>query len=83
MSVTVIQGGPSGYFIPISITTPVASALKSCCIIWSFQEVPADTLNHFLIQVAVLLLKRPLHNRFRSEMVTYKFIAVIISVTRY
>ena len=31
-SVALIQGGPSGYFIHISITKPIASALKNCYI---------------------------------------------------
>jgi hypothetical protein len=67
MSVTFIQVGPLGYFINISITTPVVSALKNYYI-QSFLEVPADILNHFWIQVAVSLLKSP-YGGFRIETV--------------
>jgi hypothetical protein len=63
----------------ISITTPIASALKNYYV-QSFQEAPTDFLiKYFWIQVAVSLLKpphgavsevkRPLRNRFRSETV--------------
>ena len=63
--VTVIQGGPPGYFIHISITTPIVSALKNYYR-QSFLEAPTDFLNHFWIQVAVSLLKPP-HGGFRSK----------------
>jgi hypothetical protein len=63
----------------ISITTPIAFALENYYI-WSFLGVPADILNHFWIQVAVLLLKlppggcsevkRPLRNRFGSATIS-------------
>jgi hypothetical protein len=68
-SATLTQGGPPGYFIHISITTPIVSALKKN-VIYSFLEAPADFLKHFWIQVAVSELKRPLRNRFGSETVT-------------
>jgi hypothetical protein len=45
----------------ISITTPIASALKKLL------EVQTDFLNQFWIQVAVSEAKRPLRNRFGSE----------------
>jgi hypothetical protein len=51
----------------ISITTPIASALKNYYV-KSFLEVPTDILNHFWIQVAVSLLKPP-RGCFRSETV--------------
>ena len=78
-SATVIQGGPPGYFIHICITTPIASAssLKNYCA--ELPRSPNWFFYHFRIQiqVTVSLLKRPLRNRFGSETVTYKFIAVI------
>jgi hypothetical protein len=63
--VSFIQVGPLGYFIHISITTAIASALKNYYI-ESFLEVPTDILNHFWIQVAVSIMKPP-HGGFRSE----------------
>jgi hypothetical protein len=57
-SVTTNQGRPLGHFIRISITTTVASALKTyyaygrafyCCAV----GLPAGVLNHFWIQMAV------------------------------
>jgi hypothetical protein len=62
---TVFQVGPPGCFTHVSITTPIVFALKNYYR-WSFLEVPADILNHFWIQVAVLLLKPP-HGGFRIE----------------
>jgi hypothetical protein len=70
ISVAFVQVRPPGYFIHITITTPIISALKNYYI-YSFLEVPADILNHFWIQVAVSLVKRPLRRRFGSEMVTH------------
>jgi hypothetical protein len=61
----VIQGGPPGYFVNVSIATPVVSALKNYYT-QIFLEVPADILNHFWIQIAVSILKPP-HGGFRSE----------------
>ena len=58
------SGSPLGYFIQISITTPVVSALKNCYMS-SFLEVPSDILYHFWIQVAVLPLKPP-RGRFQK-----------------
>jgi hypothetical protein len=43
-SVNLIQVTPLGYFIHISITTPIVPALKNYYI-WSFLEVPTDILN--------------------------------------
>jgi hypothetical protein len=57
-SVEFIQVTPLGYFIHISIVTPIASALKNYCI-ESFLEFSTDILNHFWIQVVVPLLKPP------------------------
>ena len=54
-----VQVRPPGYFVHVSITTPIVSALKSYYR-WGFLEVPTDILNHFWIQVAVSLLKPPL-----------------------
>jgi hypothetical protein len=71
ISVAFIQVTPLVYFTHISITTPIASALKNYYTgILSFLEVSTDFLNHFWIQVTVSLLKRPLRNRFGSETVT-------------
>jgi hypothetical protein len=73
MSAPLIQGGPSGYFIQISITTPAVSALRNYYNLYlelflSTVGVPADTLYHFWIQVAVSLLKlKPPNGSFRSE----------------
>jgi hypothetical protein len=58
------SGSPLGYFIQISITTPVVSALKNCYMS-SFLEVPSDILYHFWIQVADLPLKPP-RGRFQK-----------------
>ena len=58
------SGSPLGYFIQISITTPVVSALKNCYVS-SFLEVPSDILYHFWIQVADLPLKPP-RGRFQK-----------------
>ena len=58
------SGSPLGYFIQISITTPVVSALKNCYMS-SFLEVPSDILYHFWIQVADLHLKPP-RGRFQK-----------------
>ena len=58
------SGSPLGYFIQISITTPVVSALKNCYMS-SFLEVPSDILYHFWIQVADLPLKPP-RGRFQN-----------------
>ena len=58
------SSGPPGYFIQISITTPVVSALKNCYMS-SFLEVPSDILYHFWIQVADLPLKPP-RGRFQK-----------------
>ena len=59
-SVAVIQDSSwtPGHFKYISITTPIASALKNYYI-QSFLEleVPTDILNHFWIQVVVSFLK--------------------------
>jgi hypothetical protein len=52
------SGSPLGYFMHISITTPVVSALNNCYM-RGFLEVPSDILHHFWIQVAVLPLKPP------------------------
>ena len=42
------SGSPLGYFIQISITTPVVSALKNdYAWNWNFLAVPADILNRF------------------------------------
>jgi hypothetical protein len=67
--------GPPGvrHFTRVSTTAPVASALKNHhCHVESFLEVL--TANGFFlifwIQVAVSLLKRPLHGRFGSETAT-------------
>jgi hypothetical protein len=57
MSVPVFQVGPPGYFIHVSITTPIVTALK-------------NYLKYFWIQVAVSEVKRQLRNRFGSETVT-------------
>ena len=69
ISVAVIQVRPPGYFIHISITTPIVSALKNYYR-QGFLEAPTDVLSHFWIQVAVSELKRPLRNRFGIETVT-------------
>ena len=58
------SGSPLGYFIQISITTPVVSALKNCYV-RGFLEVPSDILYHFWIQVADLPLKPP-RGRFQK-----------------
>jgi hypothetical protein len=47
---------------------PIVSALKNYHA-WGFLGVPTEILNHFWIQVAVLLLKPPPHGGFRSETV--------------
>ena len=66
------SGSPLGYFIQISITTPVVSALKNCYMS-SFLEVPSDISYHldpgggFASEAAarpVSEVKRPLLNRF-------------------
>jgi hypothetical protein len=64
MSVPLIRVRPPGYFIHISITTSIVSALKNYYI-QSFLEVPTDFFKYFWIQVAVPLLKPP-HSGFRS-----------------
>jgi hypothetical protein len=58
----------AGHFLHAPITTLIAPAFKNFCI-WSFLEAPTDFCNHFWIQVAASLLKRPLRNRFGSEAV--------------
>jgi hypothetical protein len=68
-SVTVIRVGLPGYFVHVSITTPVVSALKNYYI-QSFLEVPTGFFKYFWIQVAVSEVKRPLRNRFGTETVT-------------
>jgi hypothetical protein len=65
ITVAVFYGKPLGHFTHISITTPIVSALKNY-FRWSFLEVPKDVLNHFWIQVTVLLLKPP-HGGLGSE----------------
>ena len=62
--VTVIQGGPPGYFTHISITTPIVSASKNYYVP-GFLEVPTDILNHFWIQVP--------GGRFTFETATRRF----------
>ena len=68
MSVNFIQVWPLGHLIHISITTPIARALKNCSS-WGFLEVPTEILSHFRIQMAVSEVKRPLHGGFGSETV--------------
>ena len=62
---------PPGYLTRISITTPIASALKSHYI-QGFLEVSADFFKYLWIQVAVSVseVKRPLRNRFGNGTVT-------------
>jgi hypothetical protein len=63
----VIQVGPLGYTAHISITTSVAFALKNYYT-QGFLEVPADILNHFWIQIQVVVsLLKPPHGGFKIE----------------
>ena len=64
-SVNLIQVGPLGYFAHVSITTPIARALKNYSS-WGFLEVSTDILSHFRIQMAVSLPKPP-YGGFGSE----------------
>jgi hypothetical protein len=50
-SVALIQVSPLRYFIHVSITTPIVSALKMYYT-QSFLEFPTDILNRFWIQIA-------------------------------
>jgi hypothetical protein len=69
ISVAFFQVRPLGWFIHISVITPVVSALKNYYT-WGSLEVPTDILNHFWMQVAVSEVKRQLRNRFGSATVT-------------
>jgi hypothetical protein len=59
-----------GYFIHVSITTPIASALKIILTDMELSRSSNGHFNHFWIQVAVSEVKRQLGNRFESETVT-------------
>jgi hypothetical protein len=53
ISAPVIQDLTLGYFTPVSITTPVVSALKNYYIIKSSLEVPTDILNRYVGFLAI------------------------------
>ena len=77
-SVSFIQVGPLGHFVRISVTTPIARALKNYSS-WDFLEVSTDIFLpnsgsrwqfHFRNRhTAVSEVKRPLHGGFGSETV--------------
>jgi hypothetical protein len=70
ISAALIQGGPPGYFMHASITTPVASRLKKLFYPGLSRSPNGHFINNFWIQVAVTEVKRPLRNCFGSETVT-------------
>jgi hypothetical protein len=74
MPVPLIQEQPPGYFIRVSITTPVVSASKNYLIIWSFLLIgaPKDILSHFRILVTVSEAKRLLGTRVQVAVLEAK-----------